>query len=339
MGDSEDYSGDRKLRVAVVGLGGNGSKFANLYSNHRRADLVAACDIDQGRSDFASSLGATFFTDYRAIAALNDLDAVSIHLPDRIHADAALAAIGAGKHVFIEKPMATTLDDCNAIIDAMDQTGLCVAVGQVLRTKALYRSIKEIVDSGVLGTIYYCEGDYMVNEFSNEHNAAKIGPTYSLQGFVCSATHPLDILRWCLGNPVDVMAMGNIGMAHPSHPGDGFIAALYRWPNGCVGRVTGTWACSYDHSYENAYGISLFGSNATIARGHFVSPDGGNTPVELAPHDRSHPFDDEVDDFVNAVLDGRSPTTDARDGGNTAIAIICGNQAMESGKTIAIPNR
>ena len=133
--------------------------------------------------------------------------------------------------------------------------------------------------------------------------------------------------------------MGNIGMAHPSHPGDGFIAALYRWPNGCVGRVTGTWACSYDHSYKNAYGISLFGSKASIVRGYLVSPDAGNEPVELARHTPGHPYDDEVDDFVNAVLDGRRPATDARDGGNTAIAIICGIQAMESGATIAIPNR
>ena len=339
MDGSEGFVNDRKLRVAVVGLGGNGSSFAKLYSKHPRADLVAACDLDEGRSEFASSLGAAFSTDYHEIAGLEGLDAVSVHLPDRIHAAAALAAINAGKHVFVEKPMATTIDDCNAIVDAMDRTGLCVAVGQVLRTKDLYKRVKEVVDSGVLGTIYYCEGDYMVHEFSSEEKAAKVGPTYSLQGFACSATHPLDILRWCLGNPVEVTAMGNIGMAHSSHPGDGFIAALYRWPNGCVGRVTGTWACSYDHSYKNAYGISLFGSKASIVRGYLVSPDAGNEPVELARHTPGHPYDDEVDDFVNAVLDGRRPATDARDGGNTAIAIICGIQAMESGATIAIPNR
>ena len=61
--------------------------------------------------------------------------------------------------------------------------------------------------------------------------------------------------------------------------------------------------------------------------------------MELAGHTPAHPYDDEVDDFVNAVLDGRRPATDARDGGNTAIAIICGIQAMESGSTIAIPSR
>ena len=72
MSDSEGDVGDRKLRVAVVGLGGNGSSFARLYSNHPKADLVAACDINEERSDFASSLGATFLTDYRAVAALDD---------------------------------------------------------------------------------------------------------------------------------------------------------------------------------------------------------------------------------------------------------------------------
>ena len=183
MDGSEGFVNDRKLRVAVVGLGGNGSSFAKLYSKHPRADLVAACDLDEGRSEFASSLGAAFSTDYHEIAGLEGLDAVSVHLPDRIHAAAALAAINAGKHVFVEKPMATTIDDCNAIVDAMDRTGLCVAVGQVLRTKDLYKRVKEVVDSGVLGTIYYCEGDYMVHEFSSEEKAAKVGPTYSLQGF------------------------------------------------------------------------------------------------------------------------------------------------------------
>ena len=59
----------------------------------------------------------------------------------------------------------------------------------------------------------------------------------------------------------------------------------------------------------------------------------------LARHTPGHPYDDEVDDFVNAVLDWRRPATDARDGSNTAIAIICGIQAMESGATVAIPNR
>ena len=179
----------------------------------------------------------------------------------------------------------------------------------------------------------------MVDQFSSQDKASKVGSTYSLQGFVCSATHPLDILRWCLGNPTSVMAMGNVGIAHPSHPGDGFVAALYRWPDGCIGRVTGTWACSYDHSYENAYGISLFSSEASIVRGKLVCPDSGNDPVELVPDLSGHPYDDEVADFVNAILGECKPATDARDGGNTAIAIICGIKSMESGQIVLIPNR
>ena len=330
---------DRKLRVGVVGLGGNGSSFAKIYSEHPKAALAAVCDTNEERASLASQLGAEFFTDFEKLVSLPDLDAVSVHLPDRLHAAPTLAAMDAGKHVFVEKPMAVTIADCNAIIDAMDRTGLSVAVGQVLRTKALYKRIKEVVDAGTLGAIYFCEGDYMVDELTDPRQAAKVGPTYSLQGFGCSATHPLDLLRWYLGNPVEVMAMGNSGMAHPSHPGDGFIAALYKWPNGCVGRVVGTWACSYDHSYENAYGISLFGSDASIVRGFLVSRDQQNEPVELAAHGAGHPYDPEVDDFVNAVLEGRSPATDARDGGNTAIAILSGIEAMETGKTITIPNR
>ena len=328
-----------KVRVGLVGLGSNGSSFAEIYRGHPQVELVAVADANPARAEAAEGLGAVFYGSYDELVLLPELDVVSVHLPDRLHADASLKALQAGKHVFVEKPMATTIGDCHKMIDAMDRTGLLVGVGQVLRTRPLYKRIKEIVDAGTLGTIYYCEGDYMVDELNRPELATKVGPTYSLQGFQCSATHPLDLLRWYLGNPVDVFAAGNNGLTHPGHLGDGFVAALYRWPGGCIGRVAGTWGCSYHHSYENAYGISLFGTKGTINRGSLILRENDNKPVEIARMKPGHPYEPEVVDFIDAVLTGRKPAVDARDGGNTSIAIIAALDAMDKSGWVTIPNR
>src|SRR4051812_34098293 len=106
------------LRVGVIGLGWFGSRHARIYSQLPNARIVGVCDSDLERCrDISSLTSAKSFSDFQALLALPDLDAVSICLPDREHEGAALAASAAGKAILLEKPLAHSAEKAWNIVE------------------------------------------------------------------------------------------------------------------------------------------------------------------------------------------------------------------------------
>ena len=106
-----------KKRFGVIGVGTWGQTHVETYIDHPQAELVAISDTNQARlQQVASEHGVQdSFTDYHQLLGIDEIDAVSIVTLDFAHTEAALAALDAGKHVLIEKPMATTTEDCAKI--------------------------------------------------------------------------------------------------------------------------------------------------------------------------------------------------------------------------------
>ena len=92
------------------------------------------------------------YADVAMLLQDDGVDLVSIHAPDGLHARFALAALDAGKHVFVEKPMATSIEDCLQVVERADRASTRMAVGHVLRTRPYFRMVKEMVDAGELGS-------------------------------------------------------------------------------------------------------------------------------------------------------------------------------------------
>jgi len=145
------------VNIAVIGLGHWGPNLARNVASLTDARLHTLCDV---RADRLAQVarqypGVKTQTDYTAILADPEVDAVMIATPVHTHFELAAAALQAGKHVMVEKPLAQTSAQCRELIALAETRGLILMVGHVFIYNAAVRKVKEYIQSGELGQIYY----------------------------------------------------------------------------------------------------------------------------------------------------------------------------------------
>ena len=148
----------RTIRVGTIGAGGIAGAHIKRLQDIKDVEVVAVCDI---RKDAAESTANKFnvpevFYGYKDLLKLKQLDAVSVCTPNYFHAEPTVAALRAGKHVIVEKPMAMTVREAKAMVDAARKTRKVLVVGFQLRYSGAAQMLKRSVDDGLLGKIVYC---------------------------------------------------------------------------------------------------------------------------------------------------------------------------------------
>ena len=143
----------KELQIALIGCGGMGMRLGRSLNALEGARIAVCCDIDEDRGKAgAAELGADEMVfDYHDALKNESIDAVIIATPNNLHAQMAIDAAQAGKHIFTEKPMALSVEDCDAMIAAAKAAGVKLMVGQVLRYIGQFAKAKQIIDSGELG--------------------------------------------------------------------------------------------------------------------------------------------------------------------------------------------
>lgn len=147
------------VRVALIGTGGIAGVHLDAYSKLNEAEVVAVCDIVPEKAESASQKWGVqkWFTDYRKVIELPEVEAVDICTPHAFHAPIAIAALKAGKHVLVEKPMASDLKDAEKMVKTAKEKGKVLFCGIISRWSPFIQQIKGFVDSGALGEIYFAE--------------------------------------------------------------------------------------------------------------------------------------------------------------------------------------
>lgn len=155
-----------RIRVGFIGLGGQGTGRLNGFMKHADVDAVAVCDVDDAHVERAAGLvvkaqgrAPQKFKDYRKLLELKDLDAVMIATPDHWHALPSVDACKAGKDVFVEKPLAYSIGEGRAMVEAAKRYGRVTQMGNHIHNDLPnYRRVVEMVQSGKLGKIHrvYC---------------------------------------------------------------------------------------------------------------------------------------------------------------------------------------
>jgi len=237
-GAAQAVRSPRHLGVAVVGSGRMGTHRARLAAAHPSVAFLAVADID-GRvaADLAARTGADLHTtDGLHIAGLDEVDTVIVSTPEDHHVDIALAAIAAGKHVLIEKPLATSVSDARRIISAAREAEVELRVGYSQRFRRETFLAKQHLDEGRLGTI--AGGSIrVVNTRAQAFAIMRRVPHVSI--IVDILTYWVDIASWFMGGalPVEVMAMGSgdvlRSVAGPDGPDD-LTVAIARYESGAV---------------------------------------------------------------------------------------------------------
>jgi len=145
------------IRFGVVGTGIMGEKHAQAYFQSEKATLVVTCDLNLERArEVGRRYGAeAFYADYREMLAKSDLDAVAVATPDFAHMEPVVAALEAGKDVIVEKPLATTLEDADKMVEAVRRSGRKLMVNYGNRMRPQHRMAKSMIQKGDLGELRY----------------------------------------------------------------------------------------------------------------------------------------------------------------------------------------
>ena len=192
-----------QLHIGMIGVSGRGGLWRHWHDPQGRSVVVAGADVnpDYLRAFAEENGGDPFVTDdYRALLARPDIDAVAITTPDYCHEEHALAALEAGKHVFCEKPMAITIEGCDRILNAWQTSGVRLMIGFNMRYMNMFRVMKEIVDSGVIGEIKAVWVRHFVGHgsefyYHDWHATQANGTSLLLQ----KGSHDIDMIHWITG--------------------------------------------------------------------------------------------------------------------------------------------
>jgi predicted dehydrogenase len=296
--------------------------------------LVAICDIDESRARAAAVRhGApAVYTDFRQMLARESLDLISVHTPDHLHVEPALAALEAGKHLFCEKPLANDLDDCRRIVEAAQRAaaqGAKAMCGHVLRFNPVFAEVKRLVDQGELGQLFYLEGDYIHDlRYQTGWNLSEEVP------MIGGGCHPIDIMQWWAGPIVEVQAMSN-HVGFPQMTEDDCAVAIFRFASGALGRCTSAYGPS--GPMAKLYNLSAYGTKGTVARGELAMAGVEEfTPLPV-PTVQGHPYEPEVEDLAASILDDRPPRTTVADGARAVAVALAIQDAIRQRRPVIVP--
>ena len=202
--------GAEKVRVGVIGLG-MGRAHLSGYKACPEAEIVAICDADENRlASAGDEFGvSTRLTSIDEMLALENLDAVSIALPNFLHCPVTVAALRAGKHVLCEKPMAMTVVEARQMLDTSEKADRKLMIHFNYRFTAQAQALKRYVDGGELGEIYFARTGWHrrrgIPGLGGWFNNVKLsggGPLIDL------GVHRLDLALWLMGSPEPIEVFG-----------------------------------------------------------------------------------------------------------------------------------
>lgn len=225
------------LCVGVIGIGGMGWRHARALTQMPDVRLVGVADIDERRlAEARDALGVDTYVDYRDLLSRLDLMAVDICMPDGLHVAPVRAAAAAGKHMLLEKPIATTAGDGRAIIDACRQAGVKLMVGHLLRFDPRYASVKDAITVGHLGEV--------VQIVTHRNSPWTEGPVRYAPGTSLTlhvAVHDLDIVNWYMDRPPRCVYGGLARRRLIDRRMDDAGSALVLFEGGAVASVNYGW--------------------------------------------------------------------------------------------------
>ena len=303
---------DRTLRVGVVGVGVMGSNHARVFTGLPGIELVAVADPDPKQADFvARTLGCAAVADVGELLD-KQVDAITIAAPTHLHRDIALACIARGVHVMVEKPIASSVEEGNEIINAARSAGLTLMVGHVERFNPAVEAIKDAIRNEDILSIAITRVGPFPPRMSN------VGVVIDL------AVHDIDLIRWFTDSDiVEVQPQLSSAVAERED-----IALLqFRTASGVLAQINTNWLTPFK------------ARNVTVAtRGKYVmgdlltrqvtecfgfKPDGSYSMRHLSVG-HAEPLRSELLAFISAVRSGQPPAVTGEEGvASLEIAIRC----------------
>jgi len=319
------------MNIAILGPGGIADdQHAPAVAAHSDATLWSVLSRSQARAvEFAHrhSLASPdpAHTDLDTLLQDPRLDAVIIATPDRLHASQVKAAAKAGKHILLEKPMATSLEECDEMIASCNESGVTLAMAYHLRWHAGHRQIRHQVADGLIGKLRHMRvhWTFAAPDDTNWRSSTDTGRWWAL---AANGTHCLDFIRWFMvpseGEITDVRCL--VSRAKFGSPHDETSIVLLQFASG----ATAEFSVSVQFASESR--IEIYGDEGTVRMEATMGRHGaGDIFVDGNPFDYevANPFLGELDDFIKAIRASRTPEVTMTEGRNNVAILL---QAIEA---------
>jgi len=265
-----------KLRLGVIGCGSiRGKHIQALILNRDEISLASVCDISaeraQGFKDSYLALtgdgdNISIYSDYRGMLKKEKLDMVSILTDSGKHYTVASDCINCGVNVLVEKPLALSLDEVDSLIRIASVNKVKLGVVHQYRYNPLIAALKNCIDTGRLGKLFYAVTTVRWNRNREYYNKAKWRGTKHLDGGVLmnQCIQNVDLLQWLLGERVAEVHAYKRNYAHPYIDTEDTVLALIKFGSGMLGMIEGTVSI-FSGNLENS--IAVFGEKGSIKIG------------------------------------------------------------------------
>lgn len=334
------------IRIGIIGCG----KIARVrhlpeYAANPHVELVAYYDKNPARAEeVAAQYGGIVYETYFDMLKNPDVDAVSICVDNRSHAQIATQALYSGKHVLVEKPMAVTLAECESMVAAAERNGKQLMVGHNMRFDPVHRRAKELLDQGVIGDVITFravlgnagpEGWSMDGTWFFDKNKAAMGALSDM------GIHKIDLLQYLTGQKVIETTAKVLTLNKRDSNGelisvDDNALCILRMSGGAVGTMAASWTI-YGHECQSTclYGTKgimlIYNDDAypIVIRDH----QGNSTGYNL---EDTRTGSGVIDEFVDALTHDREPETSGREALTTMRAIFACIKSSEVSKTVSV---
>jgi predicted dehydrogenase len=328
----------KQIRCGVIGLGWFGEHHVDALQQLPLVELTAVCTRTESR---LREVAAKYhvpktFTSYRDLLADKDIDMVSIVTHIKDHLTPTLDALAAGKHVFLEKPMADNVEECDRIIAAAANARGQFMVGHICRFDTVYALAKEEIDAGSLGTIISMHAKRNLAKWITPSHLKKISALFG------DGVHDLDLMFWYTGaRPTTVYAQSM--NTRPELPNDDLGWAMFRLSNGAIAVIENVWCLPENAPFAIDARMEIIGTKGAI----YIDNSGGGYAV-LKKEGLSYPqstywpkihglrrgfLKEELDYFTRCVSNGDRPSVITPEESKLVV------HAMKTAETSARENR
>jgi UDP-N-acetylglucosamine 3-dehydrogenase len=330
-----------QLRIGVIGLGWFGEIHAETIIGIPSLKLDALCTRNPERlAEQGKKFGVQkLYTDYNDMLADPDIDAVSICTMWDQHTEPAIAALKAGKHVFLEKPIASTVEDSRRIVEASRTSKGILFIGHVVRFNPRFRMAKQAIDAGRIGKIVALSSRRNIPAAWTPEILNKIGP------IVGDAIHDTDIMLWLTGDRIVSAYAQTVDIRGLKNPDIG--QTMFRFAGGATATLETVWCMPEKTPFDIDERMSIIGTegiihiqdtfpNLAIVDGDKLhSPD--TTYWPMFDGVRGGALRDEFEYFTRTALAGKRPDIGRPEDAAAALqACLAAEESARTGNVIHI---
>ncbi len=360
---------ERELGVLIHGAGWvSGEHIKAFQSNpHTRVVAISSRTMEsvRRRARDAGLKHIGMYTDFDQALKHEGVDIVSVCTPQHLHAENTIRAAQAGKHVVIEKPIANSLAEMQAMRDAVSKAAVKTVVSFVLRWNPLFETLKSLIADDALGKIYYVETDYQSNVASwwSGYEDARKKET-GISAMLVGGCHALDAARWFAAKEryraarvSEVFAYrggwrkgasreynylsGTWSDGNPPLEYEGLEILLLKFDSGALGKVSVNFDCIMPYTFP----IEIFGDKGSLKDNriwsHKFPGQKGWIEIPTILPDSSdvthHPFQAEIDHFVDCILNDRESHCNLQDTIHTHEIIFAAQRCYQTGQPVKLP--